>query len=107
MLEVGQDAQGAPASQPTTGPPMRLTASRRSTTRGQALAGCRAGLSAQISAALCSWTPMRNSSEFAIAAAFLIVEPSPWAASSSAAAANGQMLGSGRTASLRMVNVSP
>lgn len=31
---------------------MRLTASRRSTTRGQALAGWRAGLSAQISAAL-------------------------------------------------------
>ena len=86
---------------------MRLTASSRSTTRGQALAGCRAGLSAQISAVLYSWIPIRTWSEVKVLAMASITEPSPWMAASSAAAANGHTLGSAKAASLSAVNASP
>ena len=86
---------------------MWLTASSRSTTRGQALAGLWAGLSAQISAALCSWTAIRIWSEANVLAMVATVEASPWMAASSAAAACGHTLGSARAASLRAVNASP
>lgn len=65
------------------------------------------GLSAQISAALCSWIPIRTWSKVKDSATDLMVEPSPSAASSSAAAANDHTLGSAKAASLRTVKVSP
>jgi 3-hydroxyisobutyrate dehydrogenase-like beta-hydroxyacid dehydrogenase len=43
-----------------------LTASRRRTTRGQARASWRAGLSAHTSATPCSWTSTRTLSEVAL-----------------------------------------